>query len=168
MLAFKLACRQYHLGDLRLPPTYMRKSRLQWTPLADLNTIAIRSIDRAKPAVKPIWPNPSVDNRKVIRQHLVQNHRPTRRLDRNRAIKVADLAQGVGAAIRSTCSNDLVILARDPANSFFQCSLNTSLSRLCGPAAEIGSVVLNDELYSFSQPTEAGLVVRRRRVGCLS
>ena len=49
-------------------------------------------------------------------------------------------------AIGAACAKDLIFLARDKANSFRQGSLDCSQSSLCGPAAEVGAVVRDDEL----------------------
>jgi hypothetical protein len=71
----------------------------------------------------------------------------------------------VRAAIGSARADYLGFLAGDSANSFCQCALNCSQSSLRGPAAKIGSVVRDDEFYSFSQPVLARQPAHRRLDG---
>ncbi len=101
----------------------------------------------------------------VRRQDAIEHQNPFLFRNRNARIEVADLPFRMNARVGSTGSYDLAILARDPANSFFQCALNGSLSRLRGPAAEIGSVVRDDEFESFSRQAPARLGALRRPSG---
>lgn len=78
----------------------------------------------------------------------MKNDRPFGWVNPHVGIKVAYLPPCMRSAIGSACSKDLVFFARDTANSFFQCALNSSLPSLCGPATKVSTVVRNDELNS--------------------
>lgn len=127
--------------------------------------VPIRSIHSHESRIEIFRNRFGLNSTNIALHALVQGVHPS--ISRNSAIKVANLTSCMSAAIGSASSNNLAILARDSANSISQCSLNSSLSSLCGPAAEIGSVVSDGEFYP-SQPALRHKFELRHRGGCRS
>jgi hypothetical protein len=114
-----------------------------------VNSVSIESILCTKPGVERLGHPARAMNDEVGRQHLGENSSPTFWRHAGVGVEVTNLTFCMSPAIRTARSRDLVFLARDAANSFFQGSPNISqMFGPCGPPAEIGPVVSNDELNS--------------------
>lgn len=129
-------------------------------------SIAIPSVVRAETTMKSFLDKFRSHDRYIVRQGSIDHFGPPMRFDRFRNIEVTHLPIGVRSAVGSASSHNLAIFARDLANGIFQCALNGSLFRLCGPAAKFGSVVCDDEFYSISRQAPTRRYQRRRLVAC--
>lgn len=96
--------------------------------------------------MKPLASRLALLHDQVVGEDSVKRVRPSVHRNSVFKIEVATLTHRVGAAIRSTGSYDLAILARDLAYSIFQGALDSSLPFLCGPAAKVSALVRYGEL----------------------
>jgi hypothetical protein len=64
------------------------------------------------------------------------------------AIEMADLPFRMCSSVGSTRSGDLNFFARDTANSFFQCAMDSSLSFVLRPTFKFRSIVGNGKFDS--------------------
>lgn len=156
---------QFQIERMALPKGH---SQFEWIPVLLGDHVAIPTILRTEATVKGLWHNSRCLNPHVLRKCAVEHVRNSLNRDRSYQIKVADLSTGMSASIGAACPYDLAIFARDLANGIFQCSLNGSPSSLCGPAAEIGSVVGDGQFDSLSRQAPARRFAHRRLGECPS
>lgn len=90
-----------------------------------------------------------LDDGEIVGEDVVDDEGEFVGWDLARGVVVYDLSTGVGSAIGSTCADDLdIFIARDLANVFCQCAVDSSLSFLWGEPTKIVAVVGDGELDS--------------------
>ena len=149
MYSDQVLCSDLHGLNVERLAFSERVATPKWIAFSVQNTVAIEPVLSPKPTMKLSGNLLRGDDFHIRRQNSVQCIRPSLRGDGLLCIKVAYLASGVRTGIGSAGSCDLDFLARDQANPFCQCAMDSSLSGLRRPAAKIVSVVLNDKLYSL-------------------
>ena len=136
----------------------------EWIAWSDANPISVMPVIRAEPTVE-IFANLCRRNNRHVRLEItVKNSNVLLSFHIHGSIEVTNLPQRMCTAIRAARADDLHILAGCPANSLCQSALDSSLPSLRGPAAKIGAVVRDDELYSLSRQARER-PSRRRRLG---
>lgn len=114
------------------------------------NLIAVVAVVNGETGVKVSGNFLRVLDRNVKRKAVVKGSHPMRVRHRIGGIEVNHLSPRVRTAVGPACSGDLGFVPRDKAYGIFQCTVDRSLVRLCGPAAEVCAVVFDDEFDSSS------------------
>lgn len=132
--------------------------------------VLVVAISGTEPAMKGLINFLAIHYTEVAGQKSIQSSFEPVVWYRNVEVDVDDLAIGVGATIGPTGADGFGFLAGYPANSFFQGALDSPLSKLCGPAAEVRPVVRDNELKAskFSRQVRAQRPGRHRLVGVRS
>ncbi len=156
---------QFHRFEIQRPIVFEGEPRLKRIWLGAVDSIAVVPSLRAESGVEFARNSSGLAKPQVRRKQSVDDERPPLGWNGHVGIEVASLAEGVRARIGATRSHDLVILARDLANSFCQYAVNRSVFTLRRPAAEIGSIVGDgqQDASPLSRQVRAQPFRRRRR-----
>lgn len=167
VLPFERPSGEPHGVQIERPSVMMDKPRkLGISRWSGANSVPVEPVDGTKPTVELVGHFRGANHGDIRIQQSIERVRPSLNRDSDDGVEVAYLAARVSAAVRTARSNDLDFLARDSANSFFQCALDGSPSSLRGPAAKIAAVVGDDKLdsHKFSRRVRGRPPERRRHV----